>query len=77
MVNLNAPEFAIGTDKRELACRSEMKSAMNIIITEAIRRGWLECEITMALADVAEDHTMELANAGRAPLLRLVLPRKS
>jgi hypothetical protein len=74
MVNLNAPKFAIGTDKRELACRSEMKSAMHSIITEAVQRGWLECEVTMALADVSEDHTMELANARGAPSLRLVSP---
>ena len=71
MLELNAPKFPLGTDDREESGRSLMRAAMHHIIKDAIRLGWLECELTMALADVAEEHVITLAQR-RAPSLYLV-----
>jgi hypothetical protein len=40
-----------------------MEAAMHNIISAAVKLGWLESEVTMALADAAEDHVIALALA--------------
>ena len=74
MFEFNAPKFPVGTDERDVACRREMMDAMHGIIQNAIQRGWLESELAMALADVAEDHVMALAER-KPPRLYVVSNR--
>ena len=72
MREFQMPKHAVGTDERQEECRAEMRSAMHHIVKKAIQCGWLECELVMALADVAEDRTMVLAADRPAPVLHLV-----
>lgn len=72
MVEIRSPKFSIGTDQRELMCRSEMKAIMTCIIRDAVKRGWFESEVTMCLADVAEDHILELVQKPVISTLRMI-----
>ena len=71
MFDFSLPRYPIGSEQRQEASRSEMRSAMHMMIGEAIKSGWLEGELTMALADVAEEHVISLAER-KAPNLYLV-----
>lgn len=66
MGEILAPDFKANVLERQLNCRSAIETAMFKLIAAAKKLGWSEIEITMALADAAEDHVIALAQEARS-----------
>lgn len=47
--------------ERRFRCKFAVEAAMHKLIRELINGGWQENEVTMALADAAEDHVLRLS----------------
>ncbi|MBO9135163.1 hypothetical protein LAV84_22830 [Rhizobium sp. VS19-DR104.2] len=62
MENLNFDE-RLEDDVTNTDCRTEVYKFMSELIAKLGGRGWSEVEITVALADAADEHVMLLAKS--------------
>jgi hypothetical protein len=65
-------EQASESTERLSHCKFAVEAAMHELIRELTRSGWQESEVTLILADTAEDQVLRLAARMARPQLKLV-----
>lgn len=66
MIEIRSPQHDADQDSRFLDCQDAVEFAFHRLIADAELRGWRAAEIALAMADVAEEYIISLANGSVA-----------
>lgn len=61
MSNIRPPKHSPDHPDRPLDCEEAMSSAFRTLVEQAMAAGWREAEITISLADIAEEYVLAVA----------------
>lgn len=62
MTDIRSPTYSADDIRRAAHCRKVFNEALSNLLRSAVAAGWREEEVALQIADLADDHIMDLAS---------------